>query len=166
MQDLQNISQSPIVYQPLKLSKVLKDRSYEAKSFKALEVSTGLEWITPDTDFKESVFKDFIFEQDLSTKCEFLIVVSMYNESADKFTNTMTGIQQNLNQFYEAGVDVNKIMCIVIVDGVKPFMETYKKHKELFDKFFDEEAIRTNTMNSLIVLCKKSALKETLTVWI
>jgi hypothetical protein len=43
MQDLQNISQSPIVYQPLKLSKVLKDRSYEAKSFKALEVSTGLE---------------------------------------------------------------------------------------------------------------------------
>ena len=66
----------------------------------------------------------------------------MYNESADKFTNTMTGIQQTLNQFYEAGVDVNKIMCIVIVDGVKPFMETYKKHKELFDKFFDEEAIK------------------------
>ena len=43
MQDLQNISQSPIVYQPLKLSKVLKDRSSKGKPLKALEVSTGLE---------------------------------------------------------------------------------------------------------------------------
>ena len=94
--------------------------------------------IPPDTEFREGLLSNLIYQEGKETKCEFLIVVAMYNESADHFTNTMIGIHENLNEFYNAGINPELITCIMIVDGVRPFMQTFNKQKSFFSQFFDE----------------------------
>ena len=78
----------------------------------------------------------------------------MYNESAENFISTMSGVHENLNHFYNAGIEPSKILCIVIVDGVVPFSKTYNNQKRFFDQFFDEEAIKKRFNVNNIQECK------------
>jgi hypothetical protein len=54
----------------------------------------------------------------------------------------MIGLNENLNEFKAAGVEPEEIACIVIVDGLKPFLETYRKQSDFFSQFFDEKMIK------------------------
>lgn len=133
-----------MVYQPLKLRKQMENRYVEAKMFRGLKVTEGLEWIAPDTAFKQSIFKDLLydFKNPERSKVEFLIVVTMYNEDVKNFRDTMMGITENLDAFKRAGVPEKEICCIIIVDGIKPFLETYNKQQQFFSQFFDQQKIK------------------------
>ena len=141
-------------YQPLKLIKVMDTRIHNNTAFSALQVAEGLEVIAPDTEFREGILQDLVYEEGKPTKCDFLIVVAMYNESAEHFTNTLSGITENLDDFYEAGVDPSNITCVIIVDGIKPFLGTFNKQKEFFAQFFDDEIIKQRFKVSNVLDCK------------
>ena len=143
-----------IDYQVLKLHKVLETRTYNNQSILALGVTKGLQPISPETEFREGLIRDLLNQDAQEQKCEFLIVVAMYNESAEHFTNTMIGVHESLNDFYNAGVDPKLISCVMIVDGVKPFMQTYNKQKPFFSQFFDENAIKKHFKVEDILDCK------------
>ena len=130
-----------LVYQPLKLIKLMTTRQYKDRSFPCLKQSKGLKPISPDNDFIPSVLKSIIPSAD-AKPCEFLIVVAMYNESYQHLTNTLSGVIENLPYFKSAGVDPSQIACVVIVDGIKPFLQTYQKEKVLFERFFNEDEVK------------------------
>ena len=143
-----------LTYQVLKLSKTMETRTYNNQNFLALRKAEGLQVIPPDTEFREGLLSNLIYQEGKETKCEFLIVVAMYNESADHFTNTMIGIHENLNEFYNAGINPELITCIMIVDGVRPFMQTFNKQKPFFSQFFDEDLIKNRFKVDNILDCK------------
>ncbi|OMJ92142.1 hypothetical protein SteCoe_5130 [Stentor coeruleus] len=149
-----------ISYQVFKLSKIMETRNHNNSTFQALSNTTGLEYIYPDYGFHENVLTNMFYEEGQDTKCKFLIVVAMYNESAEHFTNTMIGVNENLNYFKSAGVDPNEVACIIIVDGMKPFLETYRKQEGFFSQFFDENLIKQRFRTKDILDCKISNQKE------
>ena len=55
----------------------------------------------------------------------------MYNEGNEEMVNTMQGVTKNLKAFRDAGVDPKKIACVIIADGIRPFMSTYEEDNEL-----------------------------------
>lgn len=152
--NLEHVLDRNLCYQPLKLSALMETRTKNNQSFLAIQQVNGLEPIHPEDDFCEGLFKNLIYEENSPTKCEFLIVVTMYNESAEHFSNTMMGVNDNLNEFYSAGIDPSKITCIMIVDGIKAFMETYNKQKGFFRQFFDEEMIKKTFQVNDVKDCK------------
>lgn len=92
---------------------------------------------------------------DSQTSLKFLIVIAMYNEQAEEFYNTLDGVLKNLKDF-EGYVDIKDIGCIVIIDGIEPFMKTFnsidgqkilekntfQKNKSYFSQFFNQEIIK------------------------
>lgn len=143
-----------ISYQTLKLVKDMKIRNNDVKSFPALRKATGLEPIAPDVTFNDSILTNMFNEDLQQVKCKFLIAVSMYNESAEHFDNTMIGINDNLAYFQNAGVSYEEILCIVIVDGLKPFLDSYRKHKAFFSQFFKEKMIKKRFRTKDVLKCK------------
>ena len=132
-----------IIYQPVKLIKTYENRSDEDHTFLSLKRASGIEPIVPDNRiFPGSILSDLEYTANEPTKCEFLIEISMYNEGVKNFTDTLGGICDNLESFIEAGIDPNKIACIIIVDGISAFYNTYLKQKNFFSNFFDEEPIK------------------------
>lgn len=152
--DLSFGSQRNISYQPFKLIKVMETRIHNNHAFQALSRTTGLDIISPDAGFYENALANLFIEEDKEPKCKFLIVVAMYNESAEHFSNTMIGVNENLNYFKSAGVSTEEIACIIIVDGMKPFLETYRKQEGFFSQFFDEEMIKTRFKVKDVLDCK------------
>lgn len=130
-----------IIYQPIKLVKEMEQRTDDNKTVLALKRATGIQVIEPDTRFK-SVLADLEYEPGLPSKCDFLIEVSMYNEGVKNFTDTLGGICDNLNSFYEVGIEPSRIACIIIVDGIRPFYSTYQRQKTFFEQFFVEDLIK------------------------
>lgn len=130
------------VYDIVKLVKTTEIRTSNKKAFTALKQVQGLEPIEERSQFKPSIFTSLISSKGEETKCKFLIVVAMYNESAEHFVNTMTGVNDNLKYFAEKGIDIEEIACIVIVDGIRPFLETYNREKIFFSQFFDEDQVK------------------------
>ena len=55
----------------------------------------------------------------------------MYNEGNELMLNTMQGCVKNLKAFRNAGVDPDKVACVIIADGIKPFMNTYEADEDL-----------------------------------
>lgn len=130
-----------LVYQPVELLTEYSVEQINNSVYHKLNKVEGLIPLFPETKFKPSILTDLLkSDGDL----EFLIVVTMYNENKDNFKDTMHGIVHNLKNFESDGLDPNLIACIVIVDGIKPFMQTYKKddQKPFFSNFFNEQMIK------------------------
>ena len=130
-----------LVYQPLQLIKSMTTRQYKDRSFECLKQAQGLKPVFPDTDSLPSVLKSLTPSPD-TKPCEFLIVISMYNESFEQLADSLAGVIENLPIFKLSGVNPSQIACIVIVDGMKPFLPTYTKQKVLFENFFDEDEVK------------------------
>ena len=145
---------SNLQYEVVKLQKTTEIRSFNRRAFTSLKSAKGLEPIDRRVSFKDSLFTKLIPRNDEPTKCKFLIVVAMYNESSEHFVNTMTGINDNLQLFCQSKLDVEEIACIIIVDGMKPFLDTYNKEKEFFSQFFDENAIKERFNVDNLMDCK------------
>ena len=130
-----------LVYQPVQLITEYNIEQKDNITYHKLNKVEGIEPLFPDTKFKPSVLTELIKSDG---ELEFLIVVTMYNENKDNFKDTMHGIVHNLKNFESDGLDTNLIACIVIVDGIKPFMQTYKKddQKPFFSNFFIEQLIK------------------------
>ena len=143
-------SHSEMEYQPFKLKKEFEQRSLNNQPFEALRVATGLEFIAPDNEVRSPILNDLFPTNEgddqnpgkLISNCEVLMVVAMYNESSEHFTNTLIGVNENLEDFERAGVDPKKIAWIVILDGIKAFLEIYEKEKGYFEEFFDEKMVK------------------------
>jgi len=80
---------------------------------------------------RESQINLPLFNELCEHGCEFLITVAMYNEGANEMKNTMEGVVKNLKAFADAGIDQRKIACVIIADGIRPFMSTYQEDAEL-----------------------------------
>ena len=132
---------SSLIYQPLEILTEFSVEIINGVTYNKLKSVEGLQPVFPDTKFKPSVLTEMM---KLEGEIEFLIVVTMYNEDKVNFVDTMHGIIKNLKVFEEDGLDINLIGCIIIVDGIKPFMQTYKKddQKPFFSNFFNEQMIK------------------------
>ncbi|OMJ87528.1 hypothetical protein SteCoe_10702 [Stentor coeruleus] len=128
--------------------------SGDDNSFPPLKKAVGLEPIAPDSVFNENILTAMFNENLQQIKCKFLIVVSMYNESAVDFNNTMIGINDNLAYFQNAGVNHEEILCIVIVDGLKSFLDAYQKQKKYFSQFFKDKLIKKRFKTKNILKCE------------
>ena len=147
--------QDKIQYQPIKLIKEYETRSDETRTFMSLKKATGILPIAPDTRFLPgSILANLAYDPLEPGKCEFLIEVSMYNEGVKNFTDTLGGICDNLEAFFTAGIDCNKITCIIIVDGIRPFYGTYSKMHTFFSNFFVEDMIKERFGVSDVRNCK------------
>ncbi|OMJ87123.1 hypothetical protein SteCoe_11196 [Stentor coeruleus] len=130
-----------LVYQPVELLTEYEVEQINGITYNKLAKVEGITPLFPETKFKPSVLSDLM---KTDGELEFLIVVTMYNEDKNNFKDTMHGIVQNLKVFESDGLDPNLIACIIIVDGIKPFMQTYKKddQKIFFSNFFNEQMIK------------------------
>lgn len=130
-----------LVYQPLEILTEFSIEMINGVTYNKLTKVEGLQPLFPETKFKPSVLTDMM---KMEGEIEFLIVVTMYNEDRANFIDTMHGIIANLKAFEGDGLDTNLIGCIVIVDGLKPFMQTFKKEdqKPFFSNFFCEQMIK------------------------
>jgi chitin synthase len=150
-----------IQYQCVKLTKEYEERNSEEKSFIALKRAKGIQPIAPDTQFiPGSILADLAYVQDEPTKVEFMIEVSMYNEGVKNFTDTLGGICDNLESFINVGVDPSRIVCIIIVDGIRPFYSTFSKQQNFFSSFFLEDLIKERFGVSDVRNCKIPDEKE------
>ena len=121
-------------YQLLKLRKEVNlESSKEGKTVHCLKRASGLELI----DNKESNLLTRLSEGE----CKFLIVIAMYNENPEEVIQTLDGICDNLRHFESGGIPPEEIACIVIVDGMGPFLKVYQEH-EFFQRFFDADLIK------------------------
>jgi cellulose synthase/poly-beta-1,6-N-acetylglucosamine synthase-like glycosyltransferase len=130
-----------LVYQPVELLTEYTIKQINGSTYHKLKKVEGISPLFPETNFKPSVLTEMM---KTDGELEFLIVVTMYNEDRANFKDTMHGIVKNLKIFESDGLDTNLIGCIVIVDGIKPFMQTYKKddQKPFFSNFFNEQMIK------------------------
>ncbi|CAG9324057.1 unnamed protein product [Blepharisma stoltei] len=133
---------SEMIYQVVKLNKALETTTHEGKTYKALKSVNGLSCVAPDTRFIEnSVLKDLIASANGPLHCEFLIVITMYNEKIDELKNTLDGVKSNLKSFVQNDVQPQQYACIVIIDGVEAFFKTYDSQKEFFIKYCNKQNI-------------------------
>ena len=119
-----------------------------------------------NSQYTSGFLKDWI-SGDEQKKCRFLAVIAMYNEQADELHETLEGIMKNLEYFTVRASDKykitsNQIGCIVIVDGIEPFLKTYNKleivkltrpekkcfrnNQIYFSQFFNPEVIEDEFM--------------------
>lgn len=133
----------PTEYQCLKLCKEFEDipvtELVNGKSqdvFKrCLKKATGLEPYNTDVTLEQGVLRNLI-------GCEFLICIAMYNEGPYDVLKTLSGVVKNVTLFKRAGVSPNKIVCMMICDGLIPFLQTYSKSPEFYKQFVDIEQIK------------------------
>ena len=144
-----------LIYQPLQLSKEIHARTDNGKEIITLKRAKGLAPISPDTTFiKDSVLDRLKHTDSSDFTCEFLILVTMYDEKSTQFSNTLGGIIDNLDTFLHAGVDLRKICCVFIVDGMKAFHKTLEAAGLFFKPFFSEDEIKKRFQVDDIRNCK------------
>lgn len=130
----------------------LKGMKYDAVALKKISNPTTGEY------FKAKGFKradgKLSFESEIlnrakdrmnstSEQCKFLIGISMYNEKWEEFRNTIKAVNTSLVSLYaNSSLTSENVACIILVDGMSPFLETYSKNKEEFSKFFSEEMVK------------------------
>ena len=143
-------------YQPLQLKKEMTSRTCNNTTIPTLRRTKGLKYILPDKKIERSILTDLFCSRDngvIESKCEFLIVVAMYNESSEQFSHTLDAVAENLSYFNAAGVRPETIACVVIVDGIRPFMQTFNKQETFFKQFFDQDMIKQRFNVSDLNLC-------------
>ena len=82
------------------------------------------------------------------TKCKFLIVITMYNEGAKSLHNTLEGIFRELKHFdsgSEYKASTTQIGCVIIVDGIEPFLKSYNEIK-LSNIYYKKKCARRNAL--------------------
>jgi chitin synthase len=161
-----------MIYMPVQLKKTMTVRcDLEGITVLGLKKATGIKPIRGDgVEIGPGLL------QNLKRRCKFLIVVAMYNENPVEVKNTLQGICQNLKAFREHGVDPSKVACIVIVDGIKPFLETVHKtekpkeetdkeltypNKQFFAEYFDEQMIKEKFTKDIMRKELGTEFKET-----
>lgn len=160
---------SELEYQSFLLVKVNEIRSLNGKNFRGLRYANGLNPIPPETEIRGSLINTLLpthsYEENgalsLTSNCEILIVVAMYNESSEHFNNTMLGINQNLADFRKAGVDTEKIACIVIIDGIKAYLDLVKHERDFFGEYFKDDKVKQFFNVEDITKCKLPNQDET-----
>jgi chitin synthase len=161
------LSSRSMKYQPLQLEKSMTTLSdFEGNSYIGLKRATGIKALRQDIRLQPGVLTNL-------RNCTFLIVVTMYNEAPNEVFDTLQGIIQNLKFFREHGVDPDQIGCIVICDGLKPFLETvHKAHRSMpgvvtypnrsfFADYFDEEMIKNRFTDDILRKQLTTEFKET-----
>ena len=130
-------------YQALKLDKVMETR-HSSSNAKGLKYTKGLKPIIPDTEIRSDLLKGLFPTDDKESKsnCDMLMVVAMYNEKSNLLDQTMIGIAENLEYFANAGVNIDRLACIIIVDGMTAFLSIYNKEKNFFKEYFDERQVK------------------------
>ena len=130
-----------LIYQPLELITEYEVKIINNTTYNKLHSVNGMKPYQPDTKMKDSCLLDMI---KLNGQVEFLMVVTMYNEDRNNYTDTMHGIIENLKHFQEDGLDPSLVGCIVIVDGIRPFSQTFFKPDQnpYFSNFFDNDMIK------------------------
>ena len=162
------------IYEAVKLNKQMGKRFLNKKKIEGVDSVDGLEIIKP-TQPEQNSFLHRMVKSEIS-QCDFLIVVAMYNEGPEEFMNTLTGVCDNLQNFSNH----ERIACIVIVDGIGPFLDAYfektktekaSKNKapindkaltRFFSQFFSIELVRRkfNPANRDIKNCRFKGQKE------
>ncbi|CAG9332188.1 unnamed protein product [Blepharisma stoltei] len=150
------IDQERIEYQVVKLDKEIAFRYCDGASVKGVKKVRGITPIFPPKFREKGILNKLAQASITEERCEFLIVIAMYNENIKQLNDTLYGISSNLKDFQNAGISSNRIACIIIVDGIRPFYATYKKEPKFFSQFFDEEKIKQTfpAANGDILNCK------------
>ena len=138
-----SIRSENLEYQALKLDKVMETRSSSSNA-KGLKNTKGLKPIIPDTEIRSDLLKGLFPTngKEYKSNCDMLMVVAMFNEKSDLLTNTMIGIAENLDYFSNAGVNIDRLACIIIVDGMQAFLTVYNRETEFFKGYFDERQVK------------------------
>jgi chitin synthase len=141
----------PEHYQALRLCKEHEDREIvsgtDRTTIKALKRTHGVEPYHPDGQLKPGILANL-----KQNGCEFLIVVTMFNEGPVEVLATMSGIVKNIKVFKRYGVSPSKVACIVICDGIEAFLKTYNAHSRFFKQFVNFKAIQESF--SIENICK------------
>ena len=74
--------------------------------------------------------------QHLKNNCKFLVSVAMENQKEDKVRSTLSGICSNMKYLEQAGFAQNSIACVVVVDGMKNFIQAQSESQDYFEEFF------------------------------
>ena len=130
-----------LVYQPIEIITEYSTEIINNTIYNKLVKVEGMRPYAPDQKFKDSCLLDMLQR---AGEIEFLMVVTMYNEDKNNFKDTMYGVMENLKNFQIDGLDPKLIGCIIIVDGIRPFSQTFKKPDQnpFFSNFFDEQMIK------------------------
>jgi chitin synthase len=110
--------------------------------------ANGLKAVPPETEIRGAEINKLLPSENSQkisvSNCQILIVVAMYNENSENFKHTMLGINQNLTKFRAEGVDTNKIVSIVIIDGIKAYLDIIEeeREKEYFSEYFDDQKVK------------------------
>jgi chitin synthase len=156
-----------INYHVVKLAKEMHTRALDGKEVLSLKRAHGL-LAVPDplnsnpqpedsehSPFPEgSILARYHAETSKSTRCDFFILVTMYNEGIEEFSNTLSGIIDNMESFLTAGIDLKHIVCVFIVDGMKTFNSTFSKFKSFFENYFVVDEITEKFKVEDLVKCK------------
>lgn len=62
---------------------------------------------------------NLLCQMKLGKEMEMAICVCMYNEDKDMLNNTLQGIGENIVQLYKQGVDPDKIVVVIVQDGIE-----------------------------------------------
>lgn len=139
-----------IKYQAVKLTKEMHTRELEGKEILSLKRAHGIEPapFPSDSDSPselkfdlDSILYRYSAETEDSTRCDFLIFVTMYNETIKEFSDTLSGIIENMESFLESGIDLKNIVCVVMVDGMKVFKKTFSQYRSFFENYFIENEL-------------------------
>ena len=79
--------------------------------------------------------------------CKFLALITMQNEQAEDLHITLEGVLDNLEKFIVTGseklkITANQFGCVIIVDGIDPFLKAYNKLDIL--KLSSKQCFRSN----------------------
>lgn len=133
-------------YQILELNKPKpKDKSEEQKSEiknKSQEEICGVESVIGLKQYYKPICRDLdkiMFDEYKNRKI--VICVTMYNEKDTSVEQTLEGIGASLSEDENANtIQPNEMLCVVICDGIKPFIESLvKKHKVTNPDYFQNQ---------------------------
>ena len=142
-------------YQVIQLVKELQTRTESDKEITSLKRAKGLSPVEPETEFYKRNFLSALQQQPgENSRCDFLILITMYDEGLLQLSDTLGGIIDNLEAFFITGVDLNRIACVVIVDGMKAFYKTLEKSNQFFSNFFKEDKVKERFSLEDIRNCK------------
>ncbi|OMJ95124.1 hypothetical protein SteCoe_1486 [Stentor coeruleus] len=87
---------------------------------------------------------DFIDQWKKEKNCEFLILISYQNESAEKFDDTLKSIINDIPNFLQSTNPNTKcnsenIGVVVIADGLEEFMKSFKSGTSIEDETFNKD---------------------------
>mmetsp|Transcript_26815 Transcript_26815/g.48327 ORF Transcript_26815/g.48327 Transcript_26815/m.48327 type:complete len:800 (+) Transcript_26815:79-2478(+) len=88
-----------------------------------------------------STFFDLYSKAKVKKPKNIVICVSMYNEGPAEVTRTLEGIAKSLQPkgkpLHKESIEAKEMLCVIICDGIEPFMKAYDKHKDFFSPMFD-----------------------------